>query len=693
MYLWRELVTYLDQSGELAILSTTIQNISTMTPLDTPGDRSNDSFSSLNSALTSAARSRVFHFTPTINVIFMVDISPQLGVMVQTNPARFRKLLQGVIFQHAMCLESEEIVKQSQVVVRPIITGLAHCYEHQIDSASWLVGLPHGESYRSMRVTIVAVSEKVKYVSSTSYVCPSVECEGDREEMLFVKVFSPVEGRQTRQDCYNCGGQLDEQFSKRDVSEVVTALVEEEKSKLVLEAVLREEEALQLSLGGKFIIVFRLVHMRKGKSQTTRLLEVVSIHPLLSGPGRLLLLSGDVHLPLALHQLYKDRLESPWSFVLSLAFLLGGAVIPRGTFFKLKLGFLLSLVCGHHDQPGDVGGLHILAAGQDSVFTPRLMRECLGLAATSVVYTTSCSLVGTVSKGQVNCYLEAGQLHMAKEGVLYMGDLATQKQSLRDQMIRVVESGRVTSPPLPSSQPVDQPVTTSLWAYVSMDSIKKKSGTGKSNLFNSIRDVTDVFGLVFFTDTDDTEVDNHLLHHSLTATPILPSPLLPTNQLATFLHQVKQLTVILRPESLLLLQGYFLASRRVRQEFSTGPEFPQSALLTLIKLAMSHTKLSLRLEVTVDDAVFACHLYEEMVTSQSGYSYLGVEPVLHVVGGTLDQVLGRQNDRSMREFGGRLEGFLREYCVFEEDGRGGGKRVEDVHARQYGGGYGVQCEE
>eukprot|EP00092_Neocalanus_flemingeri_P035617 GFUD01038771.1.p1 GENE.GFUD01038771.1~~GFUD01038771.1.p1 ORF type:complete len:458 (+),score=167.48 GFUD01038771.1:51-1424(+) len=448
--LWRDLVTYLDQSGQLAIISTTLHNLSTSTAPDTPNDRANDSFSSFNSASSSAARARVFNFRPTINVTLMVDISPQLGVMVQSNPASFRKLLQGVIFQQARCLESEEIIQQSQVTVSPVITGLTPFYEHQVQSAGWLVGLPHGESYRSMRVTLVAMSEKVNYVSSTSYVCPSLECEGDREAMLFVKVFSPVGGRQTRQECYNCGGQLEEQFSKRDVSEVVTGLVTVQKSNLILEAVFREEEAGLLVLGGQFMIVFSLVHMRTDRSQITRLLEVISVQPVMSGPGRLLHLTGDVHLPPVLNQLYRDRLESPWSFVLSLAFLLGGSVTPRGTFFKLKLGLLLSLVCGQ--QHSQAGGLHVLAAGLDSVFTPRLMRECADLAVRSVVYTSASSLVGTVTKGQVN-YLEAGQLHLAREGVLYLGDLATHKQPLRDQLQRPSHSASPTTPPASSACP------------------------------------------------------------------------------------------------------------------------------------------------------------------------------------------------------------------------------------------------
>ena len=68
-------------------------------------------------------------------------------------------------------------------------------------------------------------------------------------------------------------------------------------------AVFREEEAGVLVLGGQFNIVFSLVHMRTHRSQTTKLLEVVSVQPLLSGADRLLQLTGDVHLPHVLHQL------------------------------------------------------------------------------------------------------------------------------------------------------------------------------------------------------------------------------------------------------------------------------------------------------------------------------------------------------------------------------------------------------
>ena len=63
------------------------------------------------------------------------------------------------------------------------------------------------------------------------------------------------------------------------------------------------------------------------------------MQPILTGPGRPLKL-----LPPVLLQLFVDRRESPRSFVLSLACLLGENISPRGTFFKLKLGLHLRVL-------------------------------------------------------------------------------------------------------------------------------------------------------------------------------------------------------------------------------------------------------------------------------------------------------------------------------------------------------------
>ena len=63
----------------------------------------------------------------------------------------------------------------------------------------------------------------------------------------------------------------------------------------------------------------------------------------------------------------------------------------------------------------------------------------------------------------------------------------------------------------------------------------------------------------------------------------------------------------------------------------------------------------------MDDAVFAFHLYEESVFSRSGYSYLGLVPLDNILELSLNKVLGREKNFSMRE----LEAFFMEYSVDE----------------------------
>ena len=49
--------------------------------------------------------------------------------------------------------------------------------------------------------------------------------------------------------------------------------------------------------------------------------------------------------------------------------------------------------------------------------------------------------------------------------------------------------------------------------------------------------------------------------------------------------------------------------------------------------------------MSVEDAVFACHYYEECVTALSGHSHLNVDPKPHILSFGLDQSLGRGHDR------------------------------------------------
>jgi hypothetical protein len=99
-----------------------------------------------------------------------------------------------------------------------------------------------------------------------------------------------------------------------------------------------------------------------------------------------------------------------------------------------------------------------------------------------------------------------------------------------DQLAQVVETGQVTSPPLCTSPFVTQPAACSLWSYVSLSSIKDKPESG------NVQDMVDMFGLVFFTDTEDNEVDSQICSHIMEAETLLPTGVLQPDQLALFLE-------------------------------------------------------------------------------------------------------------------------------------------------------------
>ena len=188
------IIKYLDSSGELAKISKYLKesvaaaaNItSSITHIFSRPQSLNDSFGSSSTLLTS--RSRVYHLQPVINVIKVTSISPRLGRLVMEEFREFRKLSQLLLFQHAVNIGCEDITVQTQLVVSPVVTGLAPFYEHHVRDARHLGPLVSSERLWSSKVCLTGLSEVVKYVSSASYVCTSKDCEGCRDGALYVKV-------------------------------------------------------------------------------------------------------------------------------------------------------------------------------------------------------------------------------------------------------------------------------------------------------------------------------------------------------------------------------------------------------------------------------------------------------------------------------------------------------------------------
>ena len=69
-----------------------------------------------------------------------------------------------------------------------------------------------------------------------------------------------------------------------------------------------------------------------------------------------------------------------------------------------------------------------------------------------------------------------------------------------------------------------------------------------------------MFGLVFFTDTEDNEVDSHICSHSMEAETLLPPGVLQPDQLALFLRAFNQVVLHLLHSSMSLKEAKRICS-------------------------------------------------------------------------------------------------------------------------------------
>lgn len=135
-------------------------------------------------------------------------------------------------------------------------------------------------------------------------------------------------------------------------------------------------------------------------------------------------------------------------------------------------------------------------------------------------------------------------------------------------------------------------------------------------------------------------------------------------EMSQFLHHAGQKHVSLTVAAQDLIQGYYLASRRTKNSLSTvGADFPSSALQHLTSLAIAHAKLSLRSEVSEEDAVMAIVLYEDSIKWKYGYSGLGpVDPPSPSSDGA--EFFGPKNDIRMEQ----IQERIRRFCSTFKDG-------------------------
>ena len=107
-------------------------------------------------------------------------------------------------------------------------------------------------------------------------------------------------------------------------------------------------------------------------------------------------------------------------------------VCCRGYYLHLRLGLLLSLATK------DTRRLHVLSAGEEDASTARVMRECAALAPGVVVHTDRAGLCGERLQGGRRGVdmVTAGELHMARDGVLLVNNITSCKQGTKVKQTR-----------------------------------------------------------------------------------------------------------------------------------------------------------------------------------------------------------------------------------------------------------------
>ncbi|XP_022783385.1 MCM domain-containing protein 2-like [Stylophora pistillata] len=284
--------------------------------------------------------------------------------------------------------------------------------------------------------------------------------------------------------------------------------------------------------------------------------------------------------------------------------------------------------------------------------------------------------------------INAGCISLASDGVCLIPNAAVLKKDQKDRLQYALENGcmAVKVPEKFGSyqgRQVTIPLTSSVW--VCSEPSQKSShhtipdydpilnlGHPVKECSNLPRALVDQFSVVFNLsgsaeqhDNSDESVSEEVLRKALDHDEDEEDALyISDEEISQFLHHAGQKHVSLTVAAQDLIQGYYLASRRTRNSLSTvGAEFPSSALQHLTSLAIAHSKLSLRSEVSEEDAVMAIVLYEDSIKWKYGYSGIGpVNPPSPGSDGA--EFFGPKNDFRMEE----IQGRIRRYCSTFKDG-------------------------
>lgn len=638
---------------------------------------------------------RMYRIIFIIDVGELLDFDVQLGNVVCNQPEKGKEIFQEACF---ICIQTlnwiPEIMSKTQVDLQMRYLSIPRFISCSSVFALRRELLESGSRSMPLFCTVGIVSgmtSRVNYTQSTWFQCINNTCHSSSIGSGCAGYSNNPGGENTSGDmiCISCGTPLEEDISCRILGEkcqlhivspdglshntVTNANCRLNRS---ISVYVRDELINEVELGACYsfsLFPRREFYGGQNSYQLNLIFEAnnvakVNACPILSMVPQSLLEASKSKF-CKIQKLYEDRKSSPWSFAGCLAYFFGDSITPPGTYFRLKLGLLLSLVSQQslNDQLSG-GHVHILTVCKDVLPIQRLLLYSRSFSKRSVVFSPCNDLCFSISKDQSNlgsCIIHGGCVLLASGGVCVLSNLNELKNDQVEELENVVQTECVNID-VPKKyigcqqSQISVPVTCKIWACCE---ITKKQGTRSHNTYQNLQEygqlsktLVDYFSLVFVM-TENEVASSEMFAETLIVQNILEKASLakeqetnriPENEFFQFLQYASANKPSFSNEARDLIQGFYLASRRTRSSGGVaGVEFPISALKSMMSLAEAHAKLNLRHEVSEDDAVMAILLYEESITARVGYSVLGVSPLHHFNDGNIMSYVGEENDEKM----------------------------------------------
>ncbi|XP_062511134.1 minichromosome maintenance domain-containing protein 2-like isoform X2 [Corticium candelabrum] len=683
----------------------------------------------------------VYRFLIECDPSLLLEYNVSLGSYVLNNYREAAKTIQEVCYtliSQLQWIPCQFNICKSQVSVVLRLLSLPTIPEYEISSTTDIPPIQNRANLVTFTGIVSGLSTVTKYTQSTRYYCSSDHAD----RFNYIRVHKPgaSEAATARNDflCDQCGSLLQEDVTCRLLSDKVTVdmipfdAIRSQSEKRPptrfqsLTVILRDELSHGVHIGQRCSIigipVYNVVEVH-GHCLGNVYLEAnnvilestscsITTHSLVGSATLQSLLAIAVpSLSPGMSQLIRDCSFSPWSFSATLAYifagtqrwrvlvcvharrnlhtfpnsLFAGTITPPGTFHKLKLSILLSLVnviSKSHQQdkdsklPNDKSLFHLLVIGRHVVEIQRLLSYSSSLSPICCHHQSSNDMFGTATKDKfgANAFIEGGSLLLSTDGVCLIDDVIGLKKEALKRLQTSMENDEVfidipkrfTDELHREQQQMIVKLSSTIWASCSSEASRERKGqtadtngtTGKEAVPLS-KSLTDRFGLLVFTDEEnvstDTWAEQQLTEHLLglsTMSSIPDSNPFPVNDrdIVQLLYRAAFLKSTFCASALELIRAFYLASRRIRGSSVHGTDISVTALHAMKSLAAAHAKLHLRNEVLEEDAVSAIHLCEEAMTSQYGYSLVGVKPLPHFQDSKTDTYIGKEYDARMRQF-------------------------------------------